>query len=30
MPLAANCFVIVVTLRGGEPLESFRDRLEAG
>src|SRR5215831_8917327 len=30
MPLAANCFVIVVALCGGEPLESFRDRLEAG
>src|SRR5215475_13760041 len=28
MPLATNCFVIVVALRGGEPLESFRDRLE--
>src|SRR5262245_39225809 len=30
MPLAANCFVIVVAVCGGEPLESFRDRLEAG
>ncbi len=29
MPLAANCLVIVVALCGGEPLESFRDRLEA-
>ena len=30
MPLAAQRFVIVVALRGGEPLETFRDRLEAG
>jgi hypothetical protein len=30
MSLAADCFMIVVALRGGEPLESFRDRLKAG
>jgi hypothetical protein len=30
MTLAADCFVIVVTLCGGESLEPFGDRLEAG
>src|SRR5207245_10715861 len=29
MPLAAHRFVIVVAVCGGEPLEPFRDRLEA-
>src|SRR5262245_17514407 len=30
MPLAADRFVVVVTMGGGEPPEPFRDRLEAG
>src|SRR2546430_6159772 len=29
MPLAADRFVVVVAVCGGEPLEPFRDRLEA-
>ena len=29
MPLAAEGFLVVVALGGGEPLEPFRDRLEA-
>src|SRR5213080_1451483 len=29
MPLAADRYVIVVAVCGGEPLEPFRDRLEA-
>jgi hypothetical protein len=29
MPLAAEGFLVVVALGGGEPLEPFRDRLKA-